>query len=503
MKARAISEQHSVWLEAERRISIETAARFSVYTGKRKGEDVVPDPSGDILAFPFMERGVAVAEKYRAPDKKFWQRPGGRRTFWNADALDDPGLTDGSLALVITEGEIDALTAIDCGFPLSVSVPDGAPPVPEGQDPEQVAKYANPEQECSGKFEFLWNNRERLKPIRRFVIATDNDPPGKRLAAELVRRLSAARCLFVTYPEGCKDLNEVRVKHGSEAVTAVLNGAKPYPVRGLYRLADYPETEPLRTFSTGWTTIDLHLRLFPGEFMVVTGVPGEGKSTWVANLLWNLAKLHGWSSAIFSPEMPTVPQLREKLRRILRGGPTQGLPDHVVARLDAQINEHLVFIDADPTGPEDEDFDLDWVLERATDAVLRFGIKVLLIDPWNEVEHARRKDETMTEYIGRSIRTLKRFARLYDVVVIIVAHPTKDVSRGGELRRPTLYDIESSAHWFNKCDHGVIIEWPDRVKPESIIEVAKVRFHPESGKVGEVKMRFNEASDRFELLSNG
>jgi hypothetical protein len=65
-----------------------------------------------------------------------------------------------------------------------------------------------------------------------------------------------------------------------------------------------------------------------------------------------------------------------------------------------------------------------WLLDRATDAVLRDAIRVLVIDPWNEIERARRRDETTTDYIGRCIRALKRFARLYDVVVIIVAHPT-------------------------------------------------------------------------------
>jgi twinkle protein len=131
-----------------------------------------------------------------------------------------------------------------------------------------------------------------------------------------VRRLSASRCLFVEYPPGTKDLNDVAVLHGKDAVAAVLNAAKPYPVRGLYRLSDYPEREALPTFSTGWWTLDKHVRLFAGEFMVVTGIPGHGKSTWVLNLLCNLALLHCWRAVLFSPEMPTVPHLRDKLRRI-------------------------------------------------------------------------------------------------------------------------------------------------------------------------------------------
>ena len=103
------------------------------------------------MVFPFLERGVVVNEKYRAPGKKFWQRAGGRRTFWNSDALDDPALEAGHQALVITEGELDALTAIECGFPLSVSVPDGAPPVPEGEKPDDLGPIDQcGEQDCNG-----------------------------------------------------------------------------------------------------------------------------------------------------------------------------------------------------------------------------------------------------------------------------------------------------------------------------------------------------------------
>jgi twinkle protein len=402
------------------------------------------------------------------------------------------------MPLTITEGEIDALTVIDCGFPLTVSVPDGAPPVRDGEDPDHV-EPPDPAREHTGKFEFIWNNRERLRPIRRFIIATDADLPGRRLAAELVSRLSASRCLFVTYPEGCKDLNEVRTRHGPEAVAAVLSGARPYPVRGLYTLEDYPETESVRTFSTGWPTLDRHLQVFAGEFMVITGIPGRGKSTWLLNLLCNLAELHGWRSAVFSREMPTVPHLRDKLRRIRDRGPIDRLNAARLAELDAFINEYFVFIDADPTGQNDEDFDLAWLLERVADAVYRHGIKVAVIDPWNEIEHARRRDETMTDYVGRSIREIKRFARLYNIIVIVVTHPTKDVARGGESRPPSLYDIADSAHWFNKPDHGVVIDWPDAARPESTISVAKVRFE-ESGKIGEVRMRFDELSNRFEML---
>jgi twinkle protein len=481
-----------VHLEAieKRGISPETAVKLGLYTGRSDDGEVVPDQNGNILVFPYQHRGVVVAEKYLGPQKRFWQRAGGRRTFWNSDVLDDPSLESVIHPLIITEGEFDAIAAIDCGFPFSVSVPDGAPAVKAGDDPGNLPAI-DPTQEQIGKFEFLWNNRERLKRIARFIIAVDSDPPGQRLAAELVRRLSAARCAFVEYPAACKDINDVLMKYGREMVATVLQGARPYPVRGLYRLDDYPDLPPLPTHSTGWRSVDRHLRLFAGEFMVVTGIPSMGKSTWVLNLLVNIFHNEGWRSAIFSPEMPTVPHLRDKLRRIIGG-----------CRADEFIQNAFVFIDSDPTGHDvDDNFDLGWILDKATDAVLRHGVRVLLIDPWNEIEHARKREETTTDYIARSIRQIKRFARQYDVAVIVIAHPTKDVNDKGKARVPTLYDVEGSAAWFNKADHGVCIHRPDPYADEASIYVQKVRFD-ETGEKGEVRMSFNRATARYFALDD-
>lgn len=457
-----------------RGISGETAVSCEVYTPSRGPNKVV------VIAFPYIDGGVVVAEKFRTLDKRFWQRPGGKKTFWNADILDDPAIENGT-PVIITEGECDALAVIESGNPFVVSVPDGAPP------PTGKLAPIDPATEASGKFEYVFNNRDRIKRAKKFIIAVDNDAPGQRLAAELVRRLLASRCSFVEYPEGCKDLNDVLVKHGPQGVSLVLNRAKPYPVRGLYELGDYAEVGPLETFTTHWQTLDPHLKMFRGEFMVVTGIPSHGKSTWVLNLLAGMASSWGWRAAVFSPEMPALPYMRGKLRRI------HG------ACADPWIAKHFFFIDSDPVADDDTSFDLDWIIDRATDAVLKYGIDVLVIDPWNEVEHARGPNESLTEYVGRSIRALKRFARLRNVAVIVIAHPNKDVSGKDGVRTPTLYDISDSAHWHNKADHGVIIERDDD-DATTTIHVAKSRFE-EAGERGSVKMRFDRETSRYEMLS--
>lgn len=490
---RTISAKHMRWLTEERRIDAETVARFGLYTAKwdAVAKVDIPDPRGNILVFPFRDGGRVVNDKFRAPNKVFWQRTGGFKTFWNAEVMDDPVLETGAVALIIAEGELDALTAIDVGFPFAVSVPDGAPPAIE----EARGRPSNEDAaaEKTGKFEFMWNNRDRLKRIKRFLIATDGDPPGQRLASELVRRLGAGRCWFVTYPDGCKDLNDVLMKHGAEAVVKTINGARPYPVKGVYRLSEYPDLPEPETFSTGWVGLDHHLRLWPGELMVVTGIPSHGKSTWMLATLSNLVNTYGWSVGVASFEMPTVPYLRGKLRR-LRLGTNEWTPLER-SEADRWIEQNWVFFDFDPAG-DDEDIDLEWVIDRATDAVLRYGIRVLLIDPWNELEHAKRRDETETQYVGRALRSLKRFARQYEVVVIVVAHPTKEVGKDGKGRRPTLYDIEGSANWYNKPDHGVIIDCPNAEHKETIVCVRKVRFES-TGRKGDYTLIFDPGSGRF------
>lgn len=489
----------------KRHLNPETAAHLQISTGRIvyvDGEDGRPkidridqDPNGNIICFPIIERGEIVGEKYRGPNKFFLQKPGSKQVFINGDALDDPSLEDGSNPLVIVEGELDMISAIDAGFPLSVSVPAGAP-----TPPKDKAAQPEPSDDSTGKFEFLFRRRDRLKKIKRFIIAVDNDAPGQYLAEELVRRLSAARCSFVTYPEGCKDLNDVLMKHGVEAAHDVLAKAKPYPLKGVYSLKDYPERPPIQTFSTGWETIDDLYRPFAPSFTLVSGVPGHGKSTWLSHLLVNLASMHGWKAVVFSPELPTVPQLRDKFRRIVAGMALDEMTPEIVATADRWINANLFFIDHDVIDDNDQDLSLEWLLDRVYDALMRHGIRVVVLDPWNEIEHAKNRGENEVEYTNRAVRTLRKFGKRHGLAIFVVAHPTKDVAtKDGDARVPTPYDIAGGAVWFNKPDHIIVVDRPSSNVDQTDIWVRKVRFEG-TGKKGKAVLRFDPDSSRYELL---
>lgn len=85
----------------------------------------------------------------------------------------------------------------------------------------------------------------------------------------------------------------------------------------------------------------------------------------------------------------------------------------------------------------------------------RYGIRGLVIDPYNELDHQRPVHMNETEYVSQMLTKIKRFAQHNDVHVWFVAHPRQLQGWKGE--PPNLYDISGSAHFINKADNGIVI----------------------------------------------
>ena len=149
--------------------------------------------------------------------------------------------------------------------------------------------------------------------------------------------------------------------------------------------------------------------------------------------------------------------------------------------------------------PRDEgsEFTLEAVLELACIAVLRDGARVVVLDPWNELEHKRDHNESETDYSNRAIRMMKQFARNYGVALILVAHPRKPVMDRGSVKAPTLYDIAGSAAFANKADFGMIVHRPDRENNVSHLHVTKVRMGM-PGKMGSYQLAWDWQRCRYE-----
>ena len=239
---------------------------------------------------------------------------------------------------------------------------------------------------------------------------------------------------------------------------------------GYFSLRELPQHPPIEGKSTGWRDLDQIFKLYPGQFVVVTGLAGSGKSTFLLNMLMNMAREQGTRSFLYVPENEQY--LWEKMRKIWPGD-------------DAGFEHYAEFqCFVQSTSPEhydDEPKTLQWVLTQATIAIEQDGVDVVLLDPWNELERAKPKDQLMTDYIGQCLMWLKQFCRYHGVTVIMVAHPTKaGVERG---KAPTLADIEGSMNWYNKCDNGLILVRESNQNSTKVIS-AKVR-EIGAGRLGE------------------
>jgi twinkle protein len=151
------------------------------------------------------------------------------------------------------------------------------------------------------------------------------------------------------------------------------------------------------------------------------------------------------------------------------------------------LREHFYFIRADDEAPT-----IDWILENARSAVLRHGVRGLVIDPYNEIEHKRPSAMSETEYVSQILGKVKRFGQAHGCHVWFVAHPAKmHRDSNGDIPVPTLYDISGSANWANKADLGIVVHRDWRENANSVeIHVRKVRFKS-VGRVGVVTLEYN------------
>jgi twinkle protein len=436
------------------------------------------------LCFPYFRDGEVINVKWRDARKQFRMEKGAELCLYGLDDIAPD-------ALVWVEGEFDKLACAVAGIASCVSVPNGAPP----------ADARNLERHCS----YLDADAARLEAVQRHVIATDADRPGQRLRDELVRRLGPEKCAIVQWPEGCKDANDVLVQHGPAALAACIAAARPVPIAGLLGVADLGDRierlydEGLKGGEhPGSDALARHYTVKPGQWSIVTGVPGHGKSALIDWIMVSLAERAGWRLAVCSPENQPLERHAAHLaelraRRPFGPGPQRRMTREELAEARDWLDGRFWFI-----LPPDDEFTLDGVLSRAKAAVLRHGVRGVVIDPWNEIEHQRPAAMTETEYISQCLTKVRNFARRHEVHVWIVAHPTKLVKdKDGAYPVPTLYDVSGSAHWRNKADMGLVV-WRDPADPDAPtqVHVQKVRFR-ECGEVGMVNLYYDRATGRY------
>lgn len=489
----------------ERGLDVERCARLGAESRYPAGVS-----NGDWLAFPFYRNDRIVNREYRNIMAKAFRRdPGGVMCFWNEVAIDDPGLAD--QPLIITEGIIDALSVMEAGFQRVVSMPNGS------QSTEAASADA-----VQGRYRFIADVQAKLDAVPQIIIAADADAKGYALTEDLATLLGPARCKFVPYPDHCKDANDVLVRYGADKLRECIIKARWVNVAGVRRFSEYPpgsDADPIVWRPAIHPSFDRRIGIMPGYISVWTGIPNHGKSTLLNQVKWSLAEQYGFRVAMAMLEvMPNRDYRRLALQYLIgrpRDGGVGGHPwtAEEIARANEWIEEHIIPIDPNgytAHGVEVEEVEptIDWFLDAAQTAIVRYGVRFVALDPWGDLIQERERGESEHDWIGRSLTRINRLARVLKAHIAIVAHPKKiEANRSGSIRPPGPYEIAGSSYFYNKTSLGVTVH-RDPEKGEdgepivgdtrTMIAVWKSKFHDVQGQPGRLYLRFNPNRVRFD-----
>ena len=427
------------------------------------------------VCFNYFEDGQLVNTKFRSVDAKHFKMFQGAELIpYNIDSV------LGQTSCIIHEGELDAASSLAAGFKSVISVPAGA------------------NSNLSWLDRFMETHFEDLTEV---IIAVDTDSAGLQLRDELINRLGAERCRVVTYGPGCKDANEHLCKYGVASLRVAIEQAAEVPLEGVFTAADL-HSDLLALFEngfgpgaeTGWEEMDKICTYERGRLVILTGVPGAGKSEWLDELVLRLCLRHQWKIAFFSPENTPIVYHIRKLVEKLTGHRFQkgcGISEGLLMWSEEFLTDNVSHISLKGNATPAR------VLAKAHELVVRRGCRILVIDPLNRLDHTPQPGQTETQYLSNFLNMITEFAVQHNCLVVLVAHPRK-MNRNpvtNTTPRVEMYDINGSADFFNKADYGIVVE-RDKEVGVTRVYVDKVKFK-HLGMGGMVTFAYDPVSGRY------
>ena len=443
-----LSDKVVEWF-ATRGISRNTLEELKVTDGSEFMPQTAKTES--VIKFNYFIGDDLVNIKYRDGRKNFKLYKGAEKVFYNINSI------VGWDYCILVEGEMDVLALAEAGITNAISVPNGA------------TLHTN-------NLEYLDNCIDYFDDKNRIIIAVDSDEAGQALQSELIRRLGSEVCYIATF-EDCKDANEYLLKYGKEALAQRIGKAKPVPLENVTTFKDIEDeiTDFVRNgfkpgFQIGLPNFDDIFSTYTGQFITVTGVPSSGKSDFVDQMVVGYNKNYGWKTAYASPEnTPTYLHAHKLMRKVWEGMPTEAdIYSERWNQVANHVNDNFFFIDM-------ERYTLDAVLKKAGELVKRKGIKCLVIDPFNKVRDNDASGD-VNVYTLEYLSKIEIFAKKYDVLVMVVAHPTKMYKGSdGKIEEPTMYSIKGGGEWYDASYHGLLVHRNYEEKTVKV-KVLKVKF---------------------------
>jgi twinkle protein len=419
-----------------------------------EGTEYMPQTgkSENTIQFNYIMGDELINVKYRDGRKNFKLYKGAEKVFYNINSI------VGYDYCIITEGEMDVLALHEAGIKNAISVPNGA--------------TLN-----SNNLDYLDNCIDYFEDKEKVILAVDNDEPGLALQQELIRRLGAEVCFLSTF-EDCKDANDYLIKYGKDKLVKRIEGARPVPLENVKtfkdiedEITDFVRNGFKRGYQIGLPNFDNIFSTYTGQFITVTGIPSSGKSDFVDQMVVGYNNKYQWKTAFASPEnAPTYLHAHKLMRKIWQDMPKrEDIHTDKWNQIADHCNDNFFHIDM-------ERYTLESVLRKGAELVKRKGIKCLVIDPFNKIRDVDCKTEDVNRYTMEYLTKIEMFAKKYDVLVFIVAHPTKMYKdKDGKIEEPTMYNIKGGGEWYDASYHGILVHRDYEAKTVKA-KVLKVKF---------------------------
>ena len=459
----------------KRKISKETLYAWKVRETIYKGE-----PN---YVFQYFLNGELEYVTYRVQHKATQSSDKGgcekntKSILWGMDHIDK------SKPIVITEGQIDAMSVYQSGYKNVVSIPAGA-----------------------NNMKWIDNCWEWLQECTEFILWKDNDEAGSQCEKAIKTRLKNVK---VVYSEDCKDANELLYKFGKDTVMEIVNEGLKMQVKGILNVSEieYKKRDNDKSgIETGFYDYDRHVKDWKEqEITIIFGRDNEGKTTIVSQIIAHNLQ-NKVKTFLYSGEMSSY-KIQNWMYRQLIGVNSKHLETiHTKYGIDVEIKDSAIrkikewhrdiFYLFDSHEYEIMK-DLNKFFDLLAIAATRYGVKLFFVD--NLMSALQENAESLNSDQSNFVQECKNFAIKYNVHVVLLAHPNKIkgevyTDEGNLTKR----DIAGSKNISNKADNVISIErnWSEEENKECDLIFTSQKDR-ETGQRKVIKYKFSPRTLRF------